>query len=89
MLAKPSAPLPGLQLSWDAPASDKIWRWAVYSRHGNTWKMQAVGRGWSKDKKIIVTVVADDPKLGPANAVAVSTVDRLGNESTKAKVKAP
>jgi len=51
--------------------------------------MQVVGRGWSKDKKVILTVVADDPKHGPANAVAVSTVDRLGNESTKAKVKVP
>jgi hypothetical protein len=78
--------LGGFRVSWDAPASDSVWRWAVYSRHGERWAMQVVGRGDSKTGEAVNVVVRDDPRLGAADAIAVSAVDRLGNESPRAKL---
>jgi hypothetical protein len=93
MLAEPSKAaaekektLGGVKVSWDAPAAESVWRWAVYSRHGDMWKMQVVGRGDSKGNEPIVAIIRDDLRHGPADAIAVSAVDRLGNESAKTKL---
>ncbi len=77
--------LGGFRITWDAPASDAVWRWAVYSRHGDRWTLQVVGRGESKAGEAVDVIVPDDIRLGPADAIAVSAVDRLGNESPRAK----
>ena len=55
-------------------------QFAIWSRHGDQWKF-AVAPGSSTD-----FTVADDAKLGPASAVFVSAVDRLGNEGKRVSV---
>lgn len=55
-------------------------QFAIWSRHGEQWKF-AVAPGSATD-----FTVADDAKLGPASAVFVSAVDRLGNEGKRASV---
>jgi uncharacterized lipoprotein YddW (UPF0748 family) len=55
-------------------------RYAIWSRYGAQWRFTTVpaGRsGWS---------VPDDERSGPANAIVVSAVDRLGNESARVDV---
>jgi hypothetical protein len=33
----------GVKVTWDAPTKgEKIWQYAVYSKHGNLWKMQVL-----------------------------------------------
>jgi uncharacterized lipoprotein YddW (UPF0748 family) len=54
--------------------------YAIWSRYGNEWRFAVApaARGeWS---------VPDDAKLGAANAVVVSAVDRLGNEGARVQV---
>ena len=55
-------------------------QYAIWSRHGDQWKF-AVAPGAATD-----FTVADDAKLGPASAVFVSAVDRLGNEGKRVPV---
>jgi uncharacterized lipoprotein YddW (UPF0748 family) len=53
---------------------------AIWTRHGAEWRFALAPAGrkhWT---------VADDAKLGAANAVFVSGVDRLGNESERVQV---
>jgi len=54
--------------------------YAIWSRYGSEWRFAvapAVRVDWS---------IPDDARLGPANAVVVSAVDRLGNESQRVRV---
>jgi uncharacterized lipoprotein YddW (UPF0748 family) len=51
--------------------------YAIWSRHGGRWQF-AVAPASRVD-----WTVPDDVKLGPADAVVVSAVDRLGNESAR------
>ncbi len=54
--------------------------YAIWSRHGAEWRFAvapASRADWS---------IPDDPKLGPASAVFVNAVDRLGNESAPVSV---
>jgi hypothetical protein len=54
--------------------------YAIWSRYGNEWRFAVAPatRGeWA---------VPDDAKLGAANAVVVSAVDRLGNEGARVQV---
>jgi len=51
--------------------------YAIWSRYGGQWRFAVAPASrvdWS---------VPDDVKLGPADAVIVSAVDRLGNESAR------
>ena len=57
--------------------------YAVWSRHGAEWRFAVVPAS-----KVDWTV-ADDAKLGPATAVVVSAIDRLGNESERVSVWKP
>jgi len=54
--------------------------YAIWARHGDQWRF-AVAPGAAADWN-----VADDLRLGPASAVFVSAVDRLGNESARISV---
>jgi hypothetical protein len=52
-------------------------QFAIWTRHGTEWRFAVAPAGrkhWT---------VVDDDKLGAANAVFVSGVDRLGNESAR------
>jgi uncharacterized lipoprotein YddW (UPF0748 family) len=54
--------------------------YAIWSRHGKQWRFAvapAARATWA---------IADDKQLGAANAVFVSAVDRLGNESDRVEV---
>ncbi|WP_307735330.1 glycoside hydrolase family 10 protein [Massilia soli] len=55
-------------------------QYAIWSRHGDQWKF-AVAPGAATE-----FTVADDATLGPASAVFVSAVDRLGNEGKRVSV---
>ncbi|GAB3469860.1 glycoside hydrolase family 10 protein [Massilia terrae] len=54
--------------------------YAVWTRYGSEWRFSVVP---AAQKHALVT---DDAKLGEPNAVFVSAVDRLGNESERVKV---
>jgi hypothetical protein len=51
--------------------------YAVWSRFGGQWKFSVVPAGQSE------WLVADDAGLGAADLVVVSSIDRLGNESSR------
>jgi uncharacterized lipoprotein YddW (UPF0748 family) len=51
--------------------------YAVWTRYGNTWRFSVAPAGHTS------VVLADDARLGEANSVFVSAVDRLGNESER------
>jgi uncharacterized lipoprotein YddW (UPF0748 family) len=54
--------------------------YAVWARYGDEWRFSVVPAArvdWQ---------LPDDPRLGAANAIVVSAVDRLGNESARVKV---
>jgi uncharacterized lipoprotein YddW (UPF0748 family) len=54
--------------------------YAIWSRYGNEWRFAvapAAHASWT---------LPDDARLGPANAVFVSAVDRLGNEGARVQV---
>jgi uncharacterized lipoprotein YddW (UPF0748 family) len=54
--------------------------YAIWARHGGQWRFAvapAARMDWS---------IADDAKLGPAEIVVVSAVDRLGNEGERVRV---
>ncbi|QPI51311.1 family 10 glycosylhydrolase [Massilia antarctica] len=58
-------------------------QYAIWSRHGGEWRFAVVPASradWT---------VLDDAKLGPASAVFVSAVDRLGNEGERIPVLKP
>lgn len=54
--------------------------YAVWSRYGSQWRFAVAPAGQA------TMTVADDAKLGQADAVFVSAVDRLGNESERVQV---
>lgn len=54
--------------------------YAIWSRHGAQWRFAVA------PASLVAWTVADDAQLGPASAVFVSAVDRLGNESARVSV---
>jgi hypothetical protein len=74
----------GVKVSW-VPASkgEKVWQWAVYSKHGKIWKLHVLP---GDTKKI---VIRDNPGYGYVSAVAIAAVDRTGNESKRVNAKLP
>ena len=73
----------GVNVQWEEPSGEKIWQWAVYTKHGKQWKLHVVpGHEQS-------LVVRDDPSFGPISGVIVAAVDRTGNESKRVTAKLP
>ena len=73
----------GVNVQWEEPSGEKIWQWAVYTKHGKQWKLHVVpGHEHS-------LVVRDDPSFGPISGVIVAAVDRTGNESKRVTAKLP
>lgn len=71
--------LSGFRITWKHGGPGQAVRvWAVYHRCGATWTMQVV------PGHLTEAIIRDDPTAGPASRVAVSAVDRLGNESKRA-----
>jgi hypothetical protein len=68
----------GLKLKLAPGKSDALY--AIWTRYGSQWRF-SVAPAAQHD-----VTVADDAKLGEANSVFVSAVDRLGNESERVQV---
>jgi uncharacterized lipoprotein YddW (UPF0748 family) len=84
----PAAPAVGARrgaagLALSLPPGDPASNFAIWSRYGKQWRF-AVAPGASNS-----WTLPDDATAGPANAVYVSAVDRLGNESTRVAVVPP
>jgi hypothetical protein len=74
----------GVKLSWDAPAkSEKIRQYAVYTKHGNIWKLHVLPGDTTE------TVIRDNPGYGYVSAVVIASIDRAGNESKRVTAKLP
>lgn len=68
----------GLKLTLAAGKANT--QFAIWSRFGDEWRFAVAPASKAE------WLVADDAKLGPASAVFVSGVDRLGNESARVSV---
>jgi hypothetical protein len=62
---------------------EEVWRWVVRARVDGLW-ITHVLPGWQRSHALTFDAVAPQP-----DAVLVSGVDRLGNESRVARVKIP
>ncbi len=70
----------GLGLKLAAGSGKPVAQYAIWSRYGSEWRF-AVAPGMRPS-----VLLPDDPASGAANAVVVSAVDRLGNESERVRV---
>ena len=78
---KPIPVVPGAKITWSPSSGEKAFVWAVYYKQGSAWKLKVV----PGDE--IETTIADDATAGPATVVAVSAVDRCGNESKRTRIQ--
>jgi uncharacterized protein YbbC (DUF1343 family)/uncharacterized lipoprotein YddW (UPF0748 family) len=83
-----------LRISWTHPGTDEIGRWVVYYKYGTQWNQNILGSTVNRDAIPAFTVnrafLARTPREKVTNAdqalirldsIAVSAVDRFGNES--------
>jgi uncharacterized lipoprotein YddW (UPF0748 family) len=68
----------GIDLKLAAGRANALY--AIWSRHGGQWRFAVVPAAR------VTWLVADDAKLGAPEAVFVSAVDRVGNESARVRV---
>lgn len=66
-----------LNITWTHPDDKNVFRWVVYYKYGNAWNYEILNR---KDRSFEVKRSSGD-KLVPLSAIAVTAVNRLGNES--------
>ncbi|WP_316810876.1 glycoside hydrolase family 10 protein [Pedobacter heparinus] len=69
-----------LKVSWNHADAKDVFRWVVYYQYGNTWSYVILNR---QDRFLVKPTMEGGLKL---NKVAVSAVDRTGNESEKMTV---
>ena len=88
----PKAPMVDVQATdslttilWDHEQSTDVFRWVVYLRRGDDWDVQILNRG---DRSLqVASVLVEEQKDGAIvekalEAVMVTAVDRVGNESS-------
>jgi len=85
-----------LVISWK-PGKEDVFRWIVYIEQGGVWRYVILNRqdrnytvclsGSSSDGSEIPASGAAPANTGPVTRVAVSAIDRMGNESTKTLVR--
>lgn len=74
-----------LQISWIHPADADVFRWVVYCRYNNLWSYKVLNR---KDRMLQVKLVTGTDKATlTLNRIAVTAVDRTGNESKLKEVE--
>lgn len=66
-------------LEWSHTDEKDVFKWVVYYKYGNNWRYKILNQ---QDKSLVLKVQEGKLRL---NAVAVSAVDRSGNESIKAE----
>ncbi|OQP62829.1 hypothetical protein A3860_26315 [Niastella vici] len=64
-----------LQISWTHTNEQAVFHWVVYYQYGNKWSYTILNR---RDRSFVVSLLAGKDTL---NRIAVSAVDRTGNES--------
>lgn len=69
-------------VSWTHKDEQDVFHWVVYHQYGQTWSYTILNQG---DRKIELKPLKGKDKL---NAVAVTAVDRMGNESGRNEEKA-
>ena len=70
--------LPQVRVTWQPGKGDEnVFQWAVYYKIGDAWNLKLVP-GHERE-----TVIRDSRASGPVQRVAVSAVDRSGNESKR------
>lgn len=68
-------------ISWSAPVQNQVFRWLFYAQYGNSWETEILES--SIDSRAL-PLTKNGKKL---TAVAIKSVDRLGNESSPAAKK--
>jgi hypothetical protein len=71
-----------LNVSWTHKDEKDVFHWIIYYRYGKSWSYSILNR--SERKTVLKTLKGKD-KL---NAVAVTAVDRMGNESVRCETNA-
>lgn len=66
-----------VSISWTHPDANNIFQWVVYFQYGDKWDYKILTR---KERTIDLEKTAAE-KLIPLNKIAVTAVDRVGNES--------
>lgn len=72
----------GLQVGFTHPNADKVFRWVIYTQYGNSWTYQILNRN---EHAATIAAAIKDKNNKDVNLVkiAVTAVDRLGNESER------
>lgn len=65
------------KISWNHADTKDVFRWVVYYQYGNKWESVILN---SKDRFLVKPAIENGQKL---NKIAVTAVDRTGNESAK------
>lgn len=68
----------GIDLHWEHPAPDSVFRWVVYSCYSDVWDYRI-----QTSAERATTLATTTSGRSPLKAVIVTAVDRLGNESAK------
>jgi hypothetical protein len=71
-----------INISWQHPHENNVFRWVVYFKYGNDWNYQILNR---KDRAHELKRTSGE-KLIPLSRIAVSAVNRVGNESKLAEI---
>jgi hypothetical protein len=71
-----------INITWQHSDENKVFRWVVYFKYGNEWNYQILNR---KDRSYELKRTSGE-KLIPLSRIAVSAVDRVGNESKLAEI---
>ncbi|HEX2606515.1 MAG TPA: family 10 glycosylhydrolase [Flavisolibacter sp.] len=75
-----------VSLSWTHPNESDVFHWIVYTQYGSTWTYRILDR---KERNFILapSISGSNNTKAPLNAIALTAVDRLGNESDKVFVQ--
>ena len=66
-----------INIAWTHPDAKNVFQWVVYFQYGDKWDYQIFNRN---DTRFVLQKTFGD-KLIPLNKIAVTAVDRVGNES--------
>jgi uncharacterized lipoprotein YddW (UPF0748 family) len=70
-----------LKISWTHPDEKDVFRWVVYYKYGNTWNYQILNHN---ERSLQLALSAEENKSRVSlNRIAVTAVDRVGNESER------
>lgn len=73
-----------VKINWSHPKEKEVFRWVVYYQYGKVWNYSIVNR---TDRTMEVKLwTGDGTRKTPLNRIAVSAVDRTGNESRHTEV---